>query len=204
MLMEETMFVLVADQRASRKHADLVASTLGTVAELAGSDALLPPERTVGDELQILLGHADTALRILLALTRTENWSVGIGIGEVESPLPPSVRSARGPAFIFARDAVERAKKHSAHAIISGRNDLAARDATALLAPLLDLRARRSDAGWEVWERLSDGLTQERIAQELGITQAAVSKRARAAGVTIERDAVPALERLIATLDREN
>ena len=48
-----------------------------------------------------------------------------------------------------------------------------------LWAALLD---RRTDKGWEVADLARRGTSHERVAQRLGITQSAVSQRARAAG----------------------
>lgn len=105
------MFVITADQHDSRTSEDLVPDALDEIARLAGSALLLPPERTAGDEVQALIRDADAALTVALALTRTEQWSVGVGIGRVEDPLPDNVRAARGSAFLAARDAVDAAKR---------------------------------------------------------------------------------------------
>ena len=43
-------------------------------------------------------------------LLREDAWNIGIGIGEVEEPLPESTRAGRGPAYLHARDAVTAAK----------------------------------------------------------------------------------------------
>ena len=81
------MYVLTADQRASRVNADAVPSALAVVTR-RGSDGLaLPPERTAGDELQVAVADAAAVLSIVLELTRSGEWSVGLGVGDVESPL---------------------------------------------------------------------------------------------------------------------
>jgi hypothetical protein len=41
-------------------------------------------------------------------VARERTWSVGIGVGPVEEPLPASTRSGRGIAFTRARRAVEQ------------------------------------------------------------------------------------------------
>ena len=69
----------------------------------------------------------------------------------------------------------------------------------AYLRLLVDLRDRRSAQGWEVADLLAQGLTQKRIAAQLGITPTAVSLRAKAAGLRLEEAALPALVR---TLER--
>ena len=110
------MFVLTADQRASTRVGDHVTALIESLRPwfAAHSDHVaLPLERTVGDEVQTVLSSADAALDLALTLTRTGNWSVGIGSGPVEAPLGESARASAGPAFVAARAAVERAKLKS-------------------------------------------------------------------------------------------
>ncbi len=159
-------------------------------------------ERTAGDELQVAHPDAGAVLGIVLHLTRLGTWSVGVGAGDVDTPLPVSVRAGRGAAFIHARDAVERAKKAATRVAVTG-NDLAATDAEALLRLLVELRDRRSAEGWEVHDLLADGLSQRDAARRLRITEGAVSLRAKAAGLRIEEAAVPALERVLERADRD-
>src|SRR5690606_6481642 len=150
--------VITADQIASRALPDRVESMLATLN--ARPDLMLPAERTVGDELQLLTDRASTALEIILLLTRTAEWSVGCGVGDVH-PLGDSVRSASGGAFIAARDAVERAKSTPTRFAL--RDDTAtetAAHAEALIDLLLVVRSRRTEEGWELTDLLGDGLTQ--------------------------------------------
>ena len=72
----------------------------------------------------------------------------------------------------------------------------------ALVRLLVELRDRRSDEGWEVYDLLAEGLSQREAAARLGITPGAVSLRAKAAGLRAEEGAIPALERVLARLDR--
>lgn len=110
------MIVLTVDQRGSTYAADRVPEVLAELAELTrGRDGVVVPfERTVGDEVQGILaaGRAGAGLAVDLSLhlLRDQGWSVGIGVGSVEGPLPSVSREARGFAFYRARDAVERAK----------------------------------------------------------------------------------------------
>ena len=144
--------------------------------------------------------HA-AALEICLALLRDGRWSVGLGAGALETPLPADIRAARGSAFVLARDAVERAKSVPGRVAVSAADPVAAEDAEAYLRLLVDLRDRRSSHGWEVADLLAQGLTQKRIAAQLGITPTAVSLRAKAAGLRLEEAAVPALVRTLERLD---
>ena len=105
------MFVITADQRDSRTNADLVPEGVA-LAERAGGDRLaLPVERNAGDELQAMTANAAAALEISLALLRDGRWSMGLGAGDAENPLPRDIRAARGPVFVLARGAVDRAKQ---------------------------------------------------------------------------------------------
>jgi hypothetical protein len=195
------MFVLTADQRDSRTTADLVPAGMALAQSVGDTRLALPVERNAGDELQALTGSSAAALEIALALLRDGRWSVGLGAGPVESPLPSDIRAARGPVFVLARDAVERAKNSPGRVAIAAADPVAAQDAEAYLRLLVDLRDRRSEQGWEVADLLDQGLTQKRIAARLGITPTAVSLRAKAAGLRLEEAAVPALVRSLERLD---
>jgi hypothetical protein len=195
------MFVLTADQRGSRANPDLVPTVLDALGERATADLALPPERTAGDEVQIAVREAPAALRIALELTRTGQWSVGIGVGRIESPLPASVRAARGEAFVNARDAVDRAKKAPTRLALTAPPDGDGDGAEALVRLLVELRDRRSAEGWEIYDLLAAGNNQREAAERLGISEGAVSLRAKAAGLRAEEAAVPALERILRRLD---
>jgi hypothetical protein len=195
------MFVITADQRESRTNVDLVPDGV-LLAERAGADRLaLPVERNAGDELQAMTESAAAALEIGLELLRDGRWSVGLGAGASETPLPGDIRAARGPVFVLARDAVDRAKHAAGRIAVSAPDAVAAADAEAFLRLLVDLRDRRSDQGWEVADLLARGMTQKSIAAELGITPTAVSLRAKAAGLRLEEAATPALVRTLERLD---
>ena len=193
------MFVVTADQRDSRANADLVPSALAVVNGHGTTALALSPERTAGDELQVAIADPATVLSVVLELTRTGQWSVGVGVGDVEAPLPASVRAARGEAFVNARDAVDRAKKTPTRLAITAPSG--GPDAEALVRLLVELRDRRSPEGWEVYDLLAAGHSQREAAGILDISQGAVSLRAKAAGLRAEEAAVPALERVLGRLD---
>lgn len=193
------MFVVTADQRDSRANADLVPSALAVVTRQGTTALALAPERTAGDELQVAVAEPAAVLSIVLDLTRTGQWSVGVGVGDIESPLPQSVRAARGEAFVNARDAVDRAKKAPTRLAITAPSE--GDDAEALVRLLIELRDRRTPEGWEVHDLLAAGRSQREAAALLGISEGAVSLRAKAAGLRAEEAAVPALERVLDRLD---
>lgn len=192
------MFVVTTDQRDSRTTRDLVPDAVDAVTAAVGPRLTFAPERTAGDEVQLATEDPAAVLEVVLTLTRTGRWSVGVGVGDIERPLPDSVRAGRGEAFVRARDAVERAKRAVTRLAITG--DEEARDAEALIRLLIELRDRRSPEGWEIYDLLSSGLTQRDAAARLGITESAVSLRVKAAALRAEEAAVPALERALGRL----
>lgn len=196
------MFALTVDQVDSRHRADLVATVEADRGRLRAAGAVLGPDRTAGDEFQMLFVDATAALRAGLDLLRPGTWTVGLGVGPVEEPLPGTTREATGPAFTAARTAIEAAKGSPSRFAVACEGDpRGAGDLTALVRVLLEVRARRSAEGWEVADLSATGATQASIAERLGITAQAVSLRAKAAALRIDQDAVPALERLLADLD---
>lgn len=191
------VFVITADQRASRRLPDRVDAAL---ALLAGRPLLRPFERTAGDELQGVADAAEIALEVVLLLVRARGWSVGLGVGPVEVPLPAQTRAGRGPAFELARDAVTRAKSRPDHVALSSPAP-GASDAEALLSVHAAIVAGRSEAGWEAVDLMSTGMTQTEAAERLGISKQAVSQRLRAAGWEAQRSTTPLMLRLLSELD---
>ncbi|MEO7006962.1 MAG: DNA-binding protein [Terrimesophilobacter sp.] len=197
------MFVVTADQVSSRTTADRVGATVRRMGAVFEDRLVLPADRTAGDELQLLFATGPDALEACLALDREHGWSIGVGVGSVNHPLPAGVRESAGGAFIAARTAVDRAKRRSTRFAIEHEkaHDDAA-DVQALVDLLLILRARRSAQGWELFDVLeAEGTTQADAAARLGISPQAVSKRAQAAQLRAERAAIAPLFRLFDNLD---
>lgn len=196
------MFVITADQVDSRSSSDLVAAAIHTL-NSGSVRTVLDADRTAGDELQVLLSHATDALSIILQLTRTGEWSVGCGVGDVTTPLPGNIREATGKAFIAARRAVDRAKKRQTKFALEV--ELAPQrgsDTESLIDLLVALRARRSLEGWELHDLMhGTEMTQATAAEKLGISPQAVSLRARAGDLRTEWAALPALTRILDQLD---
>jgi hypothetical protein len=196
------MFVITADQIGSRSGPDLAGPAVERLQARFGERLSLPVDRNAGDEVQALTADAPTALEVVLALTRTREWSVGLGLGSVRTPLPDQTREASGDAFLAARDAVTRAKRASTRLAVEAVADpQRAEDVEAVLGLLLTLRDARSDAGWELYDLVASGLTQAEAGARLGITPQSASDRARAAGLRVELAALPALARLLADAD---
>ena len=176
--------VLIADQVGSRRAPDAVPAALEL---LAGVDTVLPFERTAGDEIQGLLPDGDAAVRALTLLWRVGAWSIGVGIGAVEEPLPESTREARGGAYLAARRAIEASGSVAARLRI-GSEAASARDAETVLWLVEPPVRGRSAASWEALDLSLAGQSQAQIGERLGITQGAVSRRlARAYQPEVER-----------------
>ncbi|KQM83816.1 hypothetical protein [Agromyces sp. Leaf222] len=209
------MFVITADQVASRRQADRAGDLIARLERTHGNALLLPPDQTAGDEIQLLTASAATALGIVLDTTRDGRWSVGLGVGGLRTPLPDAARKASGTAFIAAREAVQAAKRADGRFALRAASAPPAEIATdghptetidaagaeALVRLLVLLRERRSEFGWEVVDLAQAGHRQKDIASELAISTAAVSARLKAAMWRAERDAIAPLEQVLGSLD---
>lgn len=196
------MFVVTADQRGSRHGSDLVPAALSLLADVP---VRLGFERTAGDEIQGVVEAARSVVQVVSELVRAGDWRLGIGLGPVEQPLPSSTRAARGPAFVAAREAVNRAARlparlalvapgqlpHSAQVVNStqaahpaqaAQAAQAARLAESALWLLAGVLRRRSPQGREIADLLAGGLSQREAARRLGVSESAVSQRIQHAG----------------------
>lgn len=188
-------FVLTVDQRASRRTPDRVA---GVLAQLNSSvPAMLGFERTAGDEFQGVLGDPAVVVDVVLRLVRLGGWSIGIGAGAVQTPLPSSTRAGAGPAFHSARRAVEAAKQRPSRVAVRGAAPVEAGDAQAVLSALALVVRRRSSQAWEAIAAVEAGLTQAETASRLGISRQAVGQRLAAGCWELEVDLRPTAERLL-------
>ncbi len=188
------MFVLTVDQRGSRRGSDRVTGALDL---LSGVPVVLGFERTAGDEFQGVLDRPAAVVDAVVRLVRAGGWSVGIGAGPVQSPLPDSTRAAAGPAFVAARRAVDTAKHRQVRLAVQGADDEAAADAQATASVLAVLLQRRSRQAWEAIDLVAAGATQAEAAARLGISRQAVGQRLAAAAWEAEQDLHPVLARLL-------
>lgn len=198
------MYAMTVDQVGSRSDDDRVDAAVRSVRAAAGDRLVLAPERTAGDEFQLLLDDAGAALDVAFALSRAGGWSVGIGIGDVEEPLPESTRAARGEAFVRARTAVERAKEVPEHVAVEIADDrrLRTADVEPLVAQTVRARERRSPEGWELADLVHAGHSRTEAARLLGITPQAVAKRWTAADLRSDEAVRSALVRLLTEADQ--
>ena len=176
--------VLTVDQRGSTRRAatDRVPATLSGLAAMDDVLLLRPFERTAGDEFQGVLDDPASLTTVIERLFREDAWNIGLGIGEVEEPLPESTRAGRGAAYLHARDAVTAAKSSLWRLRVEGDRPGTRHLETVLLLWAAVL-ARRTKGGWEVADLVDTGLRYDDVAQRLDITQSAVSQRAQAAGI---------------------
>jgi hypothetical protein len=177
--------VLTVDQHGSRTQPDQVPSALD---RLASVPTRLAFQRTAGDEFQGVLDDPAAVQVALELLLRAAVWNIGIGIGEIETPLPDQARAGRGPAYVAAREAVTAAKSSPWRVRATGPA-AAARALESAVWLWAALLARRTERGWEVADLVDQGLTYDEAASRLGITQSAVSQRAAAAGIAEGRRA---------------
>jgi hypothetical protein len=193
--------VLTVDQRGSTKAAatDRVPAILTGLAGLADVRMLRPFERTAGDEFQGVLDEPAALAPVVERLLREGGWSIGIGIGEVEQPLPASTRAGRGPAYQHARDAVTGAKSAPWRLRVIGEVP-GARALETTLWLWAAVLGRRTSRGWEVADLVDTGATYGEVAKRLGITQSAVSQRAQAAGIVEGRRARELVTELVGGL----
>ena len=189
-------YVLTVDQRASRRGPDRVADALrlldGAVPVLLGF------ERTAGDEFQGVLGDPADVVDVALRLVRMGGWSIGVGAGPVQTPLPESTRAGAGPAFLAARRAVDAAKQRPFRLAVRGVVPPEAADAQAVLSALAGLVDRRSEQAWAAIELVEEGRTQSDAATALGISRQAVGQRLAAGMWELEKELRPTAARLLA------
>jgi len=196
------MFVITADQVNSTNRPDLVDVTMEGLNHRYGDHLMLEFDRNSGDEIQALTGSARAALQIVLELTRSSEWSVGLGVGPVREPLPGNVRSASGKAFVAARGAVTAAKRRPLRFRIETNGTTDHIDPGPFVDMLLTIRARRTVEGWQLYDLLEAGLTQREAADRLGVTPQAISLRAQSAQLRLEAANIVPLVQALDALDR--
>ncbi|MGZ8179676.1 hypothetical protein ACXVUM_17235 [Williamsia sp. SKLECPSW1] len=192
------MYVVTVDQRRSRRERDRVPDL---VARFTDTPLVRPFDRTAGDEVQAVSDDPAVVVDVVVDLVAMGGWSVGVGVGPVEQPLPRVTRAGRGPAFEAARDAVTRAKRAPGNVSVAGGDPVRAADAAAVLALLAIVVGRRSEEGHQAVARIREGASQSEIADELGISKQAVSQRLSVAEWQAERDGRIAAVHLVAACD---
>ena len=179
---------MTLDQRASREGSDAVP---GLLAALSGVPVVREFTRTVGDEVQGVLDDGRAVADAVRRAAVLGGWHIGIGIGEVESPLPDSAVAGRGPAFYAARNAVEAAKTAPAHLVVAAGEDaeegLHSGFAQTALRLLVTALAELGDRarGYVDFRLDHPDASQARIAADFDVTQQAVSRVLSQGGVEL-------------------
>lgn len=197
------MFALTIDQRSSQTRPDRVPELLGL---LTGVATTLPFERTAGDEVQGLMTAPEGVIEAIERTMQSGDWSIGLGIGPIESPLPDSVRSARGPALVLAREAVDAAKKVSTVrlAVRQHKPSDAGSESEALLRLVAVVLQRRTEAQWRVIDAVRTAPDRSVAADKLGITIQAISKSLITSAEDVVLDVYPLLARLLTDADERS
>lgn len=177
------MFVLTIDQQDSRSNADAVPRILDALSPI---DTVIPFARTIGDEVQGVLDDPDAVAEAVRRIGIDSEWHIGLGIGEVERPLPETTTEGRGEAFYSARQAVEAAKSAPAHLVVSADPDVVSADPDTdhrglaeaalrlLISTLTELRGH--SRGYVGYRLDHPDATQAEIAAEFDVSQQAVSR----------------------------
>ncbi|RDV11407.1 MarR family transcriptional regulator [Arthrobacter sp. RT-1] len=208
------MFVMTIDQRGSTGDTDRVPDLISQLAELTPAAF----ERSVGDELQGVVGDPADVVDIALHALRAGRWYVGIGIGAVSLPGGASPREGTGAAFVAARHAVDRAKaagsqvplsvvpgtmgKDAESRAVDAEGVRACANAEAVLRLLGRVVQERTDAQWRVVDALRRQEStrhgrQKQVALELGISEQSVSRTVLRSGWQEEWAARPAAAMLL-------
>ncbi|GAA3292121.1 hypothetical protein GCM10017708_21830 [Arthrobacter citreus] len=170
-------YVLTINQRDSRESGDLVPDLIRSLRHLP---AAVPFQRSVGDEAQGVLADAPAAVEAALTAIRQRRWNVGIGVGELRPPLQQTILDNDGFGLVYARRAVDRARKTGERIplAVDGPDREIAAEAQAVLRLLGQIVASRTDAEWKVLDLMTPGARgqQKYVAELLGITTQAVSK----------------------------
>lgn len=180
------MFVVTIDQQDSRSSADAVPRVLESLEPIATA---VPFARTIGDEVQGVLDDPAAVAEAVRRIGVDSGWHIGIGIGEVDRPLPQVTTEGRGAAFYAARQAVEAAKSAPANLVVRTEADTESRGPAAtdtesrdlaeaalrlLISSLAELRSH--SRGYVGFRLDHPEATQAEIAAEFDVSQQAVSR----------------------------
>lgn len=193
------LVVLNVDQRRSRSSSDAVSEALVRVNDNDAHWRLaMHAERTVGDEWQVALSDPSSVASLLAWVLESSMWHVGVGVGDVDEPLPLSTREARGTAYLSARAAADVAKRSPYS--IAVRSDAGDHELIEALAwSLAAIVSARSAEGVEAAAMRSAGMSGVDIARELGISPQAVSTRLKVADWVVGEAVQGQLARAVAS-----
>lgn len=161
---------------------------------------------TLGDEFQGLLSRPGAITEIQWCLRRdlpsVRLWT-GVGFGGLDTPLQQQAVGMDGPAFHRAREAVEQAREEGIHGGVFAGFEADDPILTGLARLLDHHRAAFTSAQLEAVDLVRSGRRQSEVAEELGVTPQAISKRLKAAGWEAYRMGEGALRDLLGRYDTE-
>jgi hypothetical protein len=177
--------VVNIDQRSSRaSSADPIPEWELALNGALADRAVLPFERTAGDEIQGVVSEPEDLVQIIRRAARLNQWYVGVGAGATD--LGASSRASRGEAFARAREAVEEAKRRVVPVVFRAGAGTASQHADTALAAYYALLAPRSERGWQVADLLEERSTRRAVAEVLGVTHQAVGQVAQRYNLELE------------------
>lgn len=141
---------------------------------------------TTGDEFQALLRDPDVIPDLAWELNGKPGGlgvRMGVGFGKLYTPLQPTAIGMDGPAFHYARDAINSAAKEGwLGGVFLGFSDPGDQILNGFARALQHHRAEMTDRQREVAALLRSGETNTRVAERLGITKQAVSDHVKTMG----------------------
>lgn len=158
---------------------------------------------TLGDEFQILV-HNPVVVPDLIPYVKKEMHPVqlvfGVGLGVITTEINrQQAIGMDGPAFHFARQALEKAKKKKPGVVFLADHP-AIEMVNALQHFIESCLRRRTRRQLEAVDLFELGLTQQQIAQKIGVTQETVSELISSAYYWEVQEALSAVRNFLATL----
>lgn len=164
--------------------------------ERFGTCLAVPFGITLGDEFQGLVKEPAVCPRIihhLRLLLHPLKCRVGVGMGEIASPLAASTSEMEGPAFSRSRAALEKARNTNRHTVYD--SGIEALDVAAnTISQLIDLtQSEWTSKQWMAVRAYAIHGNLARAGEELGISPQGVDRRL---GATHWREVAEAVESL--------
>ncbi|MBP2652907.1 MAG: SatD family (SatD) [Firmicutes bacterium] len=132
---------------------------------------------TIGDEFQVLLRKISAAPRVIEFVKHTMSdveFLFGVGIGGMATEIKTTAIGMDGPAFHFARKALERAKKRKRPSVVFESTIIGIEMLNALQFFIESCEKRQSKRQKEAIYHLRRNLTQDNVAEIMGIRQQSV------------------------------
>lgn len=137
---------------------------------------------THGDEVQGMLATADADACLPLCehfidALQPQRVRIGAGLGKLATKLQPTAIGMDGEAWHRAQAAIEQARRTRATFVLKGPDETVEKDINAMFDYLLSHRISWTDLQREAVLLLQTLSSQQAVASQLKISEAAVSKR---------------------------